>query len=407
MIITDPKSSEGVQIQVPAVQSRDGSKKKVVFVHNFATHYTSRTFEILATEFDAHFYFFSRGGDWYWMKEHSVSEGNFPHEYLPGFQFGRTRVTPTLPFKLLRSEFDVCVKCINGRFALPITYLVTRMKRRPFILWTGIWTKLNTPLHRALFPLTRYIYHHADAIVVYGAHVKRYLISEGVPAERIFIAPHAVQNDEYQRALSEREKTDLRATLRVRRDQKIILFLGRLEKVKGVEFLIQAFRLLERDDAVLVIAGTGSEGASLQEMVRSKHLIEKVRFTSYIPPEATVAYYAAAWVCVIPSVTTPNSKELWCLTVNEAFNQALPVIATDAVGAAAGGLIEDGVNGFIVPERNSDALAQVLAQVLDDPTLRHRLGRNGFEKISGWTQERMVEGFQEAIAYVMERNRKV
>ena len=63
-------------------------------------------------------------------------------------------------------------------------------------------------------------------------------------------------------------------------------------------------------------------------------------------------------VYVLPSITTRLFKEPWGLVVNEAFNQGVPVIATDAVGAAAGGLVENGVNGFVVPEGNSRAIEE-------------------------------------------------
>ena len=86
--------------------------------------------------------------------------------------------------------------------------------------------------------------------------------------------------------------------------------------------------------------------------------------------------------------------------INEAFNQGVPVIATDAVGAAAGGLVQDGVNGFVVPERDSVALAQALRRILDNPDLRERFSQNARQIIAAWDNERMVLGFREAVEYV-------
>ena len=125
-----------------------------------------------------------------------------------------------------------------------------------------------------------------------------------------------------------------------------------------------------------------------------------MHFPGYVPPEKTVPYYAIAWVYVLPSITTPYFKEPWGLVVNEAFNQGVPVIATDAVGAAAGELVQDGGNGFIVPERDSAALAQALQRILDDPDLRKQLGQGARRIIAGWDNERMVMGFRQAIEYV-------
>jgi len=373
---------------------------RIAFITNICAHYRVKTFETLSRYYHIDYYFFSAGDEWYWQQEHGVQAGDFHYEYLPGFRLGRTRVTPTLPWKLWRGNYDVYIKCITGRFTLPITYLIARLRRKPFILWTGIWMRLQTPFHRLAWPLTRYIYRHADAIVVYGEHVKRYLMSEGVLGERIFVAAHAVDNEAYNRPVSEEEKQALRQQLNISPDKKVVLYLGRLEEMKGLPYLLEAFASLRRDNAVLVLAGTGSEKGRLERLSQELGIAENVRFGGYVPPEKAVPYYSIAWVYVLPSITTPYGKELWGLVINEAFNQGVPVIAADAVGAAAGGLVQDGVNGFVVPERDRVALAQAMRCILDNPDLRERFSQNARQIIAAWDNERMVMGFRQAIEYV-------
>lgn len=377
--------------------------KKIAFITNICPHYRVQTFETLARYHQVDYYFFSAGDEWYWQQQHGTRTGHFSYKYLPGFRLGRTRITPILPWELWRGDYDVYIKCILGRFALPITYLIARLKRKPFILWTGIWMRLQTRFHRISWPLTRYIYRHADAIVVYGEHVKRYLVSEGVLAERIFVAAHAVDNNMYNYRVSEEEKNMLRHRLNILPEQKVVLYLGRLVQEKGLTYLIEAFASLRCTDAVLLIVGTGPEKERLESLVSHYNLADRVRFAGYVPPEKTLPYYALAWVYVLPSVTTPHGKEPWGLVVNEAFNQGVPVIASEAVGAAAGGLVQNGVNGFIVPERDSAALARSLQCVLDDADVREKLSRNARRTIAGWDNERMVMGFREAIEYVTKR----
>jgi glycosyltransferase involved in cell wall biosynthesis len=261
--------------------------------------------------------------------------------------------------------------------------------------------RLQTPFHRLAFPLTRFIYHHSDAIVVYGEHVKRYLVSEGVPAERIFVAAHAVDNDAHAIKVREDEVAALRQKHKIGPRQKVVLYLGRLEEVKGLSYLLNAFASLQRDEEVLVLAGTGSERPFLERSAEDLGIADRVRFTGYISPENAVPYYALAYVFVLPSITLPAGKELWGLVINEAFNQGVPVIATDAVGAAAGGLVQDGVNGFVVAERNVEPLRQALQLILEDTELRERLSTNAKQTISKWDNENMVLGFRQAIAYVL------
>lgn len=372
----------------------------VAFVTTFCPHHRVETFQLLARQQALTYIFFSEGGEWYWQQQHGVSQGDFHFKQVAGFRVGRTRVTPGLVKALWQTDYDVFIKCINGRFALPITYLIARLQRKPFILWTGIWMRLQTPAHRLFFPLTRYIYYHADAIVVYGEHVKRYLVTEGVPPERIFVAAHAVDNGTYAGVVTADQVAARRAALAVPARCKVILYLGRLEEVKGLTYLLDAFASLARDDAVLVLAGAGSFAARLRTLAVEKGIADRVRFAGYVPHTEAVQYYALAWASVLPSITLPTGKETWGLVVNEAFNQGVPVIATDAVGAAAGGLVQHGVNGFVVPERNANALAAALRLLLDYPDLRARLSANARTTIAQWDNEHMVRGFRQAIAYV-------
>jgi glycosyltransferase involved in cell wall biosynthesis len=378
-------------------------KPRVAFVMSFCSHYTEGLFAILAKRLDVRFYFYSRGHEWYWQREHGIRSGDFPHEYLSGFQVGNRRFTPTLPWKLFRHPADVILSSIDGRFSLPMAYLAARMKRVPFLLWTGVWYRIETPFHRAMFPLVRFVYRHADAVIVYGEHVKHYLISEGVSPERIFVAAQAVDNSFYSRAVTEREKETLRAKLAISAKHKVVLYLGRLEKVKGVQYLIEAFAANKQEETILVIAGEGSERPVLEEMVRNRQIQHRVRFGGYIPVENTLPYYAIASVLVLPSVNLPQGKETWGLVVNEAFNQRVPVIATEAVGAVAGGLVRDGVNGMVVAERNEHALAEAIKRMLDDPDMRERMGVEARRSIEGWDHVRCAEDFCRAILSVMPR----
>jgi glycosyltransferase involved in cell wall biosynthesis len=380
---------------------------KLVFITHFCPHYRVKTFERLAQLFNVEFFFYSQGKEWYGQGIHGVRSGNFPHKYLPGFQLtGRTRIAPSLVTHLWRGDYKVFVKCINGRFALPVTYLVARLRGIPFVLWTGIWTRLQTRSHRLAFPVTRWIYRHANAIVVYGDHAKNYLVNEGVQKEKIFVAAHAVDNSIYSTSVSPEEKMRFRASLSVG-NHKIILYVGRLEEIKGLEYLIRAFAQLNPDDTVLVIAGDGSLYKSLTALAQEQRIYEKTRFVGYVSPEDALRYYAVADAFVLPSITMPTGKETWGLVVNEAMNQGLPVIATEAVGAAAGGLVQSGLNGFVVPERNSAALAQAMESILRDDGLRSEMSQNARRIVVEWNNERMVKGFQQAIEYALRKKRTI
>jgi glycosyltransferase involved in cell wall biosynthesis len=370
-----------------------------MFVTNFCAHYRVKTFELFAQVFDAYFLFFSAGQERYWDPRHGLSVGNFPHHYLPGFNLlPNLRITPRLLHHLLVDDYDVVIKCINGRFALPVTFLIAKLRQKPFVLWTGIWHHPQTLFHRLTFPLTRFIYLRADAIVTYGTHVKQYLIELGVSGERIFPSYHATENELYRRPVASQERERVRAQVGVE-TRPVILYVGRLVDEKGLDVLIDAVACVGDPEPVLLLVGEGELRPGLRERCDERGVIAK--FAGYIPNVELYRFYAVADVFVLPSVTTRTFKEPWGLVVNEAMNQGVPVIATNAVGAAAGGLVKHGETGLVVPERDVYALAAALRKLLREPDLRQRLGNAGRAHVLKWDNRNMVKAYGQAAAFAL------
>jgi glycosyltransferase involved in cell wall biosynthesis len=116
--------------------------------------------------------------------------------------------------------------------------------------------------------------------------------------------------------------------------------------------------------------------------------------------------YAACDVLVVPSVSTRTFREPWGLVVNEAMNRGLPVIASDAVGAAAGGLVQDGRNGLVVPAGDAAALAAAIGRLGEDAQMRVRLGAAGARDVRAYSHAAWAEGFSEALASVGASSRR-
>jgi len=350
--------------------------------------------------------FFSAGDEWYWEKKHGRQNGDFSHEYLPGFRITPwVRVTPTLVPIIWRYDGDVILKCINGRFALPVTLLLAKLRRKRLVLWTGMWRHPRTLFHALTYPVTRLVYRWSDAIVVYGDHVKRYLTSLGVSADKIFVAPHAVDNEAYSRHVNEGERRDIRARYGLG-ERRLVLFVGRLAPVKGLEILLEAYARLSLPNVALVLVGDGELRPRLERLAGRLGISDRVTFAGYISPADTVSFYATADVLVLPSVSVRAGRETWGLVVNEAMNQGTPVVATTAVGAAAGGLVQPGRTGEVVPEGQPGPLAEALLRILSDGPYREHLRAGAREVIAGWNNDRMVEGFLSAARYAAARKRR-
>jgi glycosyltransferase involved in cell wall biosynthesis len=232
-------------------------------------------------------------------------------------------------------------------------------------------------------------------VVTYGPHVTRYVTARRGRADGIFEAPQAVSAEEFGGPVPEEVVAAARERAGASERDFLALFVGRLVREKGVEVLVDAWRragLGER--AVLAFAGDGPLRARVEAAG------DDVRLLGRLPRAELPALYAAADTLVLPSIRTATFLEPWGLVVNEAMHQGTPIVASDAVGAVAGGLVEDGRNGLIAPQGDAEALAARLRAVGANTELRARLGRAAREDVGRFTYAAWVEGMRKAMRAV-------
>ena len=220
-----------------------------------------------------------------------------------------------------------------------------------------LWVESNASDSRtAPDAVRRLALSRASGFLVPGRASRAYLEELGASAERIFVAPNAIDFGVFAEHV-EAERAD-RAALRgrLRLDGCVFLYVGRLEREKGLDVLVDA---MEGVRGHLVLVGSGP----LEPELRSR-----ARVVGQLSRDELVPWYAAADVLVLPSRSEP-----WGMTLNEGAAAGLPLVATDAVGAAHD-LIEPGVNGFRVPAEDAAALREALQTLASDETLRRRAG---------------------------------
>jgi glycosyltransferase involved in cell wall biosynthesis len=254
----------------------------------------------------------------------------------------------------------------------------------PFVLWATIWAHPRTPAQIAGYPLLRHIYRDADAVVTYGPHVSAYIRGKGARGP-VFEAPQAVDAKFWSKSANAPKCLS----------PYQVCFVGRLDGEKGSAVLFSAWRAsgLRAPAAALVLVGGGR--------FRAPSLATgAVLPVGPQPPEEVRNFIAGSHVVVVPSIPTRDFKEPWGLVVNEAFHQGVPVIASDAVGAVAGGLVQHERNGLVVPAGDEMALAQALRRLHDEPELRARLGEAARQDVAPYTQKAWAEGISRALAAV-------
>jgi glycosyltransferase involved in cell wall biosynthesis len=291
----------------------------------------------------------------------------------------------------LGRDYDAVIAPFAGGSMLPAAYSGAKRFGRPFVLWASVWHQPRSLTHALALPVTRHIYRHADAVIAYGEHVRRFAAGIRGRDDDIFIAPQAVERDLFGRDVGSTEIAAFRAEHGLG-DGPLVLYTGRLVAEKGLEVLARAWeRTAARGSATLVLAGDGPEAATIAA-VPGTRLLGAVART-----QLPVAYAAAAFT-VVPSIPTPRFKEPWGLVCNEAFEQGRPVIATTAVGAVAGGLVADRRNGLVVAPGDPDALAGAIDHLLADKELTARLGRGARADVQPFTYAAMAAGVAAALA---------
>ncbi|HZU40582.1 MAG TPA: glycosyltransferase family 4 protein [Solirubrobacteraceae bacterium] len=291
-------------------------------------------------------------------------------------------------------RYELVVAPFAGGAVLPAAYLGARRHLRPFVLWASVWVQPRSLAHAVALPLTRHIYRHADAVVAYGEHVRRFVAGARGRDDDVIVAPQSVEPDLFARAVSPEEVAAFRARHELGRGP-LVLYVGRLVPAKGLEVLARAWPQV-RAPATLVVAGDGPLAGELHALPRARVLGPVAR------AELPVAYAAAA-LTVVPSVPTPRFREPWGLVCNEAMHQGRAVLATSAVGAVAGGLVRHGESGWVVPAGDGPALAAGIERLLGDAALRERLGEGARAAVAPHTYQAMADAFARALTMARAR----
>ena len=182
-----------------------------------------------------------------------------------------------------------------------------------------------------------------------------------------------------------------------KRAEAEVLYVGRLGTRKGLNYLISAFSSLKEEHAAakLRVVGQGPRRGALQAQVRELQLEGSVRFEGHLPKKQVIAAYQRATCVVSPSLYEGLSTVLL-----EAMASGAPVIATMVPGSVD--VIQDGVNGRLIPSRHYHSLARAIQDVVESPTTAARLGRAARETIeAGYTWDAVTSRYENAFAKAM------
>jgi colanic acid/amylovoran biosynthesis glycosyltransferase len=325
------------------------------FVHQEVTHHTRYQVEVFCRRrmYPERFAFdpVHVGGTWYGLTRHSAA-------FHAALRSGR--------FDLVHGHFGT-----GSCYALPyvarsnLPLLVTfHGYDVPLLRSRGRWWPQNWPYALLAPELLR----RMTLGLCASQELFDLLVSYGVPAERLRLYQLGIDLSRFRRG--------------VRGATPRVLMVGRFVEKKGFEYGLRAFAACRAQGllASLVLVGTGEREPELRRLAAELALGDAVRFAGVLSSAEVAALMADSDVLLAPSVVAADGdRESGVIAVKEASAAQLAVVGTLHGGIPE--IIDDRVTGYLVPERDVEALRDRLGALLADPALRQRMGAAGRAKM--------------------------
>ncbi|TKJ25332.1 MAG: hypothetical protein CEE41_04545 [Hadesarchaea archaeon B3_Hades] len=226
----------------------------------------------------------------------------------------------------------------------------------------GLWQLIYRPL---VLMMCR-----ANRVIVVSNATREFCRVLGVPDHKMEVIPNGVDLSKFNSAV---DGLRMRARLGLG-SEPLVVSATRLVRRKGMHYLVAAFLKVRKGvpDAKLAIAGKGPEAANLRARIKELGIEDSTFMLGALSHGQVAELMAAANVFVLPSIVESSP-----LTLLEAMAVGVPVVCPRAGGVSE--VIEDGINGLMVPPTNVDALADAITRILSDKQLAKRLRGSGLK----------------------------
>ena len=354
--------------------------RRVLLISNTVMHYRISVYNYFHRRFAAH--------DWEWIVlTNQIQPENrlapiFQIEQLP-FSFARYRRR----ISELRPDVVILFLHMKDRILWPLIHWL-RWSRIPFAFWTKA-RNLDHPRDYLRNFMFDYVNRLSDGLILYSADLVRYLSMR--QRRKAFVASNTINHEDFPVVTESPE--EIKRSLRIP-FQKVVLFVGRMNIDSGrkrVDYLIDIFRQVQRQDVGLVIVGSGMKPEWKQRINprTTIHLGEV-----HDPENQQIArIFSMADLCVIPGHVG--------LGLNQALFFGLPVVTMEGKQPPEIAYLDHGRNGYLVPENDVSLLRARIFELLDNDTLRKQFSQSArqdfFTKAS---IEGMFQGFLQCVNFI-------
>lgn len=352
---------------------------KILFLTNIPSPYRVDFFNELGKQWDLTVVF--EGKTATDRNENWKNKDNFKFNtiFLKGIRIKADQFLCLNVIKVLKKKWDKIVICgySSPTTMLAIQYL--KLKKIPFYIEVdGGLIKQDSWLK---YKVKKHFISSAIGWFSSGKETTKYLVHYGADKNKIIEYPFTSLKgkDILKQVPTEQEKLILRKELNLR-ENKIIVSVGQFIYRKGYDILIKAMQNIDKSIGVYIIGDNPTqEYLNLQKQFNLTNL----HFIGFKTKEELKKYYMAADLFVLPT-----REDIWGLVINEAMAMGLPVITTDKCVAGLE-LVENEVNGYIIPTENSEILVKRINQIFNESC--KQIEMNSLNKIKKYTIENMVK----------------
>ena len=251
-------------------------------------------------------------------------------------------------------------------------------------------SKRNIFLKKTFFKL--FILPTVDYFLYVGEQNKAFYRFLGVAESKLVFTPYSVDNDRFQAAAQElnTQPSIQKETLGLNQATTVLLYSGKYIHKKRPLLLLEAYKQVQNDHTALIMVGDGELKSDMEKYI-SEHQLKHVVLTGFVNQSEIPAWYALADVFVMCS----GDGETWGLSVNEAMNFSLPIVASDRTGCTDD-LVKNGVNGFVFALDDANDLANQLKQfIVMDKSNREKMGKQSLNIIKAYSYTEINKGFRQ------------
>ncbi len=324
------------------------------------------------------------------------NQGAVYEEIMDGIQVHRFRWWEPKPFKALvyfkglkdyirlltyLISLFFCLIQINRKYNIEIMHahsviptgfvgaIIAKLLNVPFFITAHGMDVYNFEKYSIFRHILLFSLNSGDSAIAVSEDLVEKMRFLGVDVNKIVLLMNAVDTERFKPA---RNKL-LRNKYHIHDKELLILFVGYLDVFKGIFEILNAFHNLKNKSSnlKLMMVGGGPKESELKTLVSEFDLEDAVIFTGEVKPGIIQEYYQAADIFVLPS----HIKGVPVVVI-EAMACGLPVVVSNTE------IVEDGLNGFLVPHNNSELLANKIEILVNDPVLREKFRKESIKTIN-------------------------